>query len=139
MHFELQQGMYEDNQVPPKRYEVVDGSKPIIESDSDLVAAFGSEKFQRLTDAEVGQNQTPKSGVAIAAERGAAELGTDLKDAEDVTAKFPVAQAKGLRVWRKTHGPAKNEYHVMDGGRLASAGIELTNIKTVEQFLDQEF
>jgi hypothetical protein len=123
---------------------LIPGHQPVVSSTRDLVAAFGSDKFQRLTDdearillrseevterevARAGGGDSAETEVAVAAKQGAVAIAEP--PGKDVTDKIDGASAVGLRVYRVK----KDAYLVTDSqGDLVTAAGEITKRQLVE-------
>lgn len=139
MWFQLQQGIHVDAKngktykVEVRRDEVTGHvdfeNRPLIQSDADLVAQFGPEKFRRVSDSEAtvllkktsGESglgdvnpdvSSSKSDVAKAVEQGASEIAEP--PGKEITPKFEGAVDVGLKVYRKEKG----KYLVYSGNKL---------------------
>ena len=111
-HQDVNGDNYEVGLVKDDDGKVISRKLPIIESDSDLVKIFGSNKFRKLsgslpTDAPgLSENIVPgASDLDKAAQQGAAGLKHG-----DVTESFPKAKDAGLKVYRQEDG----QYFVSD-------------------------
>jgi hypothetical protein len=112
-------------------------SQPIVESKNDLVAHFGTNKFQRMSDKEAslllaehrqaaGEEMgtpfvppaapaTPESEVSKAAKEGTKEIAKPF--GKDVTHKFPFVQKKTDLTVRFKRGEG---YFVEDDGKIVT-------------------
>lgn len=128
MYFRLLQGVhiekgrtYEAKGVRAEDGTVDYPNQPVVESDRDLVAAFGSTKFCRLSKGEA-EMLLSKSEKAPPVEEDSDEEKTKTAKKEkplgkDWTDKFEGAKAAGLTIFRQT----KNAYLVYFKEELLTA------------------
>jgi hypothetical protein len=134
MYFQLLHGMhlegvkrYSTKYEPNEQGIMQCTYQPVVQSDSDLVARFGTNKFRRLSDSEaqsllltdkddnvVGEQNSKDSDpttsvetdVAKAAKKGAVAVAEP--PGKDVTSRFKNVQDTGLKIYRKS----KDQYFV---------------------------
>lgn len=131
MYFRLKHGVHLEN---GKRYETVyerddkgtvtGVTQPVLQSDADLVARFGADKFERLSEHDSAvqtilltdekssggatEEQAPDPATSVetvvekAVKKGAVEIAEP--PGKDVTNRFDGAKDTGLKIYRKKAG-----------------------------------
>lgn len=135
MFFQLLQGLYQDaegrtyrvEQVRDQDGKVVQEILPTIETNSDLISSFGSQKFRRLPDNEANNLVPKENGMGADPDvSGGSAHG-------DVTCNFPKAAQAGLKVYRQADG----SYFVSDAhtNDVLNAGESLKSRVAVNKFI----
>lgn len=100
------------------------GEGEIVETDRDLVAQFGANKFELVsgTPAQVENDDDDDS------------TGGDERPGEDVTEKFPEATEKAVEVYKD----GKNYFvYDIESGDILNDEEDLTSQKKVTAFIDE--
>lgn len=143
------------------------GKGDVVESHNDLVAMFGSEKFERVSEtfssstvqqvgedplkkspaplAKVAPVETPKEEpqeeAVIETESGSSDV-PDESDMEDVTKDFPDAEALDLKVLCQSYKNRKWYFVADQDGKILSGEdkglVKRDVMKFVEKYLEDE-